>query len=433
MSAAKSDDAEMHSNLLAQTRQRMGKQFTSNQVLGRKLTIGCTAVEITQRCNLDCTLCYLSDNSESVQDIPLEEIFQRLDNVRKHFGAGAHVQITGGDPTLRKHTELIAIVRYANEIGLYPALFTNGIAASRKLLAQLAGVGLSDVAFHVDTTQGREGYKTETDLNAVRDEYIERARGLGLMVIFNTTVHEGNYSELPSLVKFFTSNADVVGFTSFQLQADTGRGEWGCRDVLISQETVCNQLESGVGRRLPWDIIRIGHPGCHRYLPALVVNNHVYPVIEDQQWFTDFLINFFEVQANRHSGVMRLLYHYGVALVRQPRWWPHVLRYVLALLWRIKKDLIKARGRVHKLSFFVQNFMDAKHLEQERIDACSFMVMTTEGPVSMCTHNAKRDDYILKPITVTRSDGSVIRFEPLVKQSKAKQQVTESLEEEAMM
>jgi len=66
-----------------------------------------------------------------------------------------------------------------------------------------------------------------------------------------------------------------------------------------------------------------------------------------------------------------------------------------------------------QLTFFVQNFMDASELKQERIDACSFMVMTAEGPVSMCQHNASRDDYILKPLQITRADGSSIEYQPL--------------------
>lgn len=38
----------------------------------------------------------------------------------------------------------------------------------------------------------------------------------------------------------------------------------------------------------------------------------------------------------------------------------------------MRRDLLAARGRVHKLSFFVQNFMDASALDPERIHACSF-------------------------------------------------------------
>ena len=81
------------------TRDRMQGVFTPNQVLGRSRVIGCTAVEITQRCNLDCTLCYLSENSELVQDPPIEEIINRLDKIRATYGVRTNVQITGGDPT----------------------------------------------------------------------------------------------------------------------------------------------------------------------------------------------------------------------------------------------------------------------------------------------------------------------------------------------
>ncbi len=98
---------------IAQTRERMQHVFTPNQVLGRTRAIGCVAVEITQRCNLDCTLCYLSEHSEDVEDIPMEIILKRLKEVRQQYGAGTNVQITGGDPTLRKHYELIEIVQYA--------------------------------------------------------------------------------------------------------------------------------------------------------------------------------------------------------------------------------------------------------------------------------------------------------------------------------
>ncbi len=42
---------------LARTRQRMASIDTPNQILGRTQTIGCVAVEITQKCNLDCIHC----------------------------------------------------------------------------------------------------------------------------------------------------------------------------------------------------------------------------------------------------------------------------------------------------------------------------------------------------------------------------------------
>ena len=74
--------------------------------------------------------------------------------------------------------------------GMRASLFTNGIRATRALLAALCEAGLTDVAFHVDLTQQRKGYGSEVELNAVREQYIERARGLPLSDrLFSPSAH----------------------------------------------------------------------------------------------------------------------------------------------------------------------------------------------------------------------------------------------------
>src|SRR5258706_3688174 len=194
---SRDEEAELL-RLLQQRFRHLSPQFQApRQVLGRRSTIGCVALEVTQRCNLDCTLCYLSDYSESVPDPPLDELKRKADKIKRLFGVQTNVQITGGDPTLRKRSELVEIVQYVHGIGLNPALFTNGIKASRDLLAELRSVGLVDVAFHVDVTQERKGYTSEMQMNEIREEYLERAKGLGLASIFNTTVCDANLDEIP--------------------------------------------------------------------------------------------------------------------------------------------------------------------------------------------------------------------------------------------
>jgi hypothetical protein len=74
-------------------------------------------------------------------------------------------------------------------------------------------------------------------------------------------------------------------------------------------------------------------------------------------------------------------------------------------LWRMKRDLAAAHGRVNKLSLMVHNFMDACDLEKERVDACVFMAATKDGPVSMCLHNAVRDNFILDSVPLQKPDG----------------------------
>ena len=251
-------------NLRAPLREAISKHQLDNpfQVAGHHFSIGCVALEITQRCNLDCTACYLSDYSEAVHDLPLDEVFRRIDLIAEHYGPNTNVQVTGGDPTLRTRDELVAIIRYLASQKLRPALFTNGIRATRELLSELKEAGLKDVAFHVDLTQERKGFDCELALNSIRDEYIERARGLGLQVIFNTTLYQGNLAEVPELVDYFCDHADVVHLASFQMIADTGRGIERERGGAITQDVVMDAIRQGAGVDMTFDFPQIGHLEC---------------------------------------------------------------------------------------------------------------------------------------------------------------------------
>jgi len=386
---------------IARARQRMESTGTWHpaQLMGRRWSIGCVALEITQRCNLDCTLCYLSESSEALKDIPLEEVYRRIDMIFEHYGPNTDVQVTGGDPTLRKRDELVAIVRRIHERGMRPSMLTNGIKATRDMLQELSGAGLVDVAFHVDMTQERKGYANEMELNAIRLDYIERARGLPLSVFFNTTAYDGNFHEIPDLVKFFVEQSDVVRFVSFQLQADTGRGVLAERGFAITQSTVAEQIHKGTGIKLNFGAIDTGHHDCNRYAMTLITNGNLYDLMDEPDFIADFLDSTKHLQYDRNNrrSVVNQLADWAI---KNPDMIGPGLKWTSKKLWRMKADMLAARGKVNKLSFFIHNFMDACHLEKERIDACVFVVATRDGPMSMCLHNAKRDKYLLQPIEV---------------------------------
>jgi pyruvate-formate lyase-activating enzyme len=386
--------------ILADSWARLDPKFrTPNQVIGRRSTIGCVALEITQRCNLDCTLCYLSESSESVKDVPLEVVYRRIDAIRERYGPGISVQVTGGDPSMRRRDELVAIVRRVSEKGLRPSLFTNGIRATRDLLAELAEAGLFDVAFHVDTTQRLKKYPTEAALNAVRREYIERARGLRIAVVFNTTVHAGNLEEIPDLVRFFMRHSDVVGMASFQVRAETGRGEWRGRDAAVTPDSISERVRRGVGLpALAWDTALVGHPDCNRATMLATVGDQAVDVLTNPPLYERFLQEFRHVTFDRRA-VQETARRVVAAAFRNPYWLLRGGAFLAGRLWAARRPLLR-RQRIGKITFFIHNFMDAAALDPERIRNCSFMVMTEDGPVSMCEHNSRRDAYILKPIVL---------------------------------
>jgi 7,8-dihydro-6-hydroxymethylpterin dimethyltransferase len=378
--------------------------WSANQQMGRRWPIGCVALEITQRCNLDCTLCYLSENSEAVKDLPLEEVFRRIELIRRYYGKNTDVQITGGDPTLRKRDELLAIVRRVRALGMRPTLMTNGIRATRALLEALAESGLEDVAYHVDTTQVRSGYSSEVELNALRQEYIDRVKGLPISVMFNTSVHQGNFDEIPDLVRFFKAKAGVVRTAAFQLQADTGRGVLRKRDTSISLETVSRQIERGAGTAINFAGSLVGHPACNRYGMCLMANGRLYDAFEDVAFIGRMLCATAALELSRNNA-RTVANRFLCWLVAHPGHMAAGLVWVGKKAWQMKRDLIAAHGRVQTLSFVIHNFMGSCALERDRVEACVFKTMTRDGPISMCVHNAKRDRFILQPIQLCTEAG----------------------------
>jgi pyruvate-formate lyase-activating enzyme len=390
--------------------QRTG-QWQPGQMAGRRWPVACVSLEITQRCNLDCTLCYLSESAEAVRDFPLEELFRRIDMIVAHYGPGTDVQVSGGEPTLRRRDELVAIVRRLAERGLRASLFTNGIRATRSLLAELCAAGLTDVAFHVDTTQQRDGARSEAELDALRLDYIERARGLPLCVFFNTTVHAGNFDEIPALAAFFVRHADVVRFASFQLQAETGRGVLGARSEPISNASVAQRLARGAGVAPNFNVLSAGHATCNQSLVLLVANGRAHDAFADRAFVQRFMRETASWRIDRGTP-LRALRSLARAVVSKPRLAAAALCRALGLAWRAKADLVAARGRVHKLTLFTHNFMDACQLDAERIDACVFMAMTQDGPLSMCAFNARRDEFLLRPLATAAGPWQPLRQLP---------------------
>jgi hypothetical protein len=133
---------------------------------------------------------------------------------------------------------------------------------------------------------------------------------------------------------------------------------------------------------------------------TLVANGRVHDLYGDDRALATILDATAGIQFDRqHKG--RATWALAKGLARQPVATLRLIPWAARRLWAMRQDLVAARGRVHKLSFFIHNFMDAEHLACDRIESCVFMVATGEGPISMCLHNAKRDAYILKPVALS--------------------------------
>lgn len=366
--------------------------------------MACVSLEVTQRCNLDCTLCYLSERAEMAHDVPLDILFDRIEMVARHYGPGTSIQISGGDPTLRPLADLVAICAKIRTLRMRSCLMTNGILATREMLEALSRAGLDDVAFHVDLTQERTGFPTEQSLNTVRSAYIERAKGLGVRILFNTTVFGGNLDELPSIARFFRDRAADVSLVSFQSQADTGRGVANRRPSDFTTNAVTDALAAGFEADFPYQNIQTGHRDCNRYTVLLVAGQKARSIFGNGTLVADIFKAFDDTKGDTspYTVIPKAALR---SAIRRPVLSLRALAHGAKLLWQMRAGLLQSRGKISRLSVLVHNFMDADELVAERCASCVFMVMTADGPMSMCAHNAERDTRLFTPTSLHRSDG----------------------------
>lgn len=102
-------------------------------------------VEITNRCNMACPVCF-SDANRSTGDVSVAEARKYLEQLLEVTETPIPIQISGGEPTM--HGELPGIVATAKSLGYKNIeLVTNGIkiAGDPEMLHELKAEGLSAV------------------------------------------------------------------------------------------------------------------------------------------------------------------------------------------------------------------------------------------------------------------------------------------------
>jgi organic radical activating enzyme len=165
-------------------------------------------LEPTAKCNLSCDGCYRRNENNSHKS--LDEIREELkvfNKFRKYDG----VSIAGGDPLT--HPNIVEIVRMVKEFDAKPIINTNGLALTKELLTELKKAGVFGFTFHIDSKQGRPGWKNknEIELNELRFYYAKMLKEAGnISCAFNSTVYEGTMKYISEMVKWAQKNIDIV-------------------------------------------------------------------------------------------------------------------------------------------------------------------------------------------------------------------------------
>ncbi|MEN8375180.1 MAG: radical SAM protein [Gemmatimonadota bacterium] len=182
------------------------------------------AWNLTRRCNLACSHCYIAAGSWHTEDAELDtaEVFRITDEILAVNPAPMFV-LSGGEPLLRPDLEDIA--RQAARGGATVVVGTNGTLLTEERIAGLKDAGVRGVAISVDSLDARYHDRFRHGGGALEDTLaaVGRLREAELDFIVQTSLTAGNRAEIGRIAQW-AADAGAVSFNLYFLVA-TGRGE----------------------------------------------------------------------------------------------------------------------------------------------------------------------------------------------------------------
>jgi pyrroloquinoline quinone biosynthesis protein E len=152
--------------------------------------------ELTYRCPLRCVYCSNPVNHTEIGDGLDAAAWTRVFREAAALGI-VHVGLTGGEPTAR--ADLDAIVRGAEEAGLYTHLVTAGTTPDR--FAELVGAGLRSVQLSIQDSRREPNDRIAgTDCFDRKLAFARTVREHGLPLALNFVLHRHNLDRLGEML-----------------------------------------------------------------------------------------------------------------------------------------------------------------------------------------------------------------------------------------
>lgn len=261
-------------------------------------------IEITDKCNLNCPVCFAQTDSSF--SLPLENVKEMIDLYVKCEGKPEVLQISGGEPTI--HPDIFEILEYVGEKGIgYPLLNTNGIKlADRDFARKISetmestldyqGVpiiylqfdGFSDDIY--ETLRGRP-------LLDKKMKAIENCREFGMNITLVPTIVKGvNEHEIGKIAEF-ALNDNNIKMINYQPGAFVGR--YGLENNIDNRITIPELLEnlesqtSGVLKKNNFINVPCPYPTCsvctyvYKYKDEILALTEIFDVDDYMESFVN--------------------------------------------------------------------------------------------------------------------------------------------------
>jgi uncharacterized radical SAM superfamily Fe-S cluster-containing enzyme len=188
---------------------------------------GLANVDLTNRCNLTCPVCFANANAAGYLYEPdFETVRRMLQSLRDERPvAGRIVQFSGGEPTI--YPRFLDVLRLAREMGFsHSQVATNGIRFTQLEFAeQCKEAGLHTLYLQFDGVCDDVYRRTRGERLWDRKlQAIDNCRKAGLKIVLVPTIVKGvNDHEIGDIVRIALEYIECVSGISFQPVAFTGR------------------------------------------------------------------------------------------------------------------------------------------------------------------------------------------------------------------
>lgn len=212
----------------------------------------CVLMEVTDRCNLRCPVCFAEAGEVHKKEPSLETIGEWYDEMLA-CGGPFNIQLSGGEPTMRD--DLDEIIRLGKKKGFtFFQLNTNGLrlAEEEEYAAHLKAAGLNCVFLQFDgicdeTYEKLRGRK----LFAVKEKAIENCKKAGLGVVLVPVIAKGvNDGEVGAILDYAVAHMPAIRGVHFQPMSFFGRYEEGAEQNRFTLPELLQAIEEQTDGRM---------------------------------------------------------------------------------------------------------------------------------------------------------------------------------------
>ena len=250
-----------------------------------------TLIELTDRCNLSCPICYADSGVEEVSNISdrprkhrtLEHIEMMLDAVVANEGEPQIVQLSGGEPTI--HPEFFEVMDLVKSKPIKHLMInTNGIriAKERNFCDRLSKykpgieIYLQFDSFEKSTLEELRG----VDLREIREKAIAHLNEYNISTTLVVTLKKGlNDSEIGKIIEYALQQKCVRGVTFQPIQVAGRLEQFDPKTDRYTLTEVRRAILQQSPHFKPEDIIPVPcHPDSLAMAYALKLNGKVIPL-----------------------------------------------------------------------------------------------------------------------------------------------------------